>query len=218
MRDHEHAVLRDGEIGLERRHPDGKRALERERACSRARGRACRDVPGGRRRAAAARRQQAMQARDQPRASSLQPALHPRMLEHLAVDDELRDAARPARRRCSSIPSTPCCGSTRRSSTANAASRSRCPSQAGGSRDRRAPARTRRAPRPRFAPGASASMSAGSSTTGPRDTLMKYAVGFMSANSAAPTRWNVSSFSSGMVTTKSDSRSSVGMPTFLAPT
>jgi hypothetical protein len=47
----------------------------------------------------------------------------------------------------------------------------------------------------------------------PRETLMKYAVGFMRANAAAPTKWRVVASSNGIATTKSDSAYSVSWST-----
>ena len=56
-------------------------------------------------------------------------------------------------------------------------------------------------------PSLSASTSSASLTTGPRDALTNTAVGFISANSAAPNSPRVSSESGSMQTTKSASRS-----------
>ena len=62
-----------------------------------------------------------------------------------------------------------------------------------------------------------ASISAASSTMGPRATLMKYAVGRIRANCGAPTRWRVSSLSRQQTATKSAAASSVSRSTLRAP-
>ena len=63
----------------------------------------------------------------------------------------------------------------------------------------------------------SASISAASCTTGPRAVLMKYADGFIFANSAAPIRPCVRSSSRQFTDTKSDSASSVSRSTIVTP-
>ncbi len=63
----------------------------------------------------------------------------------------------------------------------------------------------------------SVSVSATSCTTGPRDVLMKYAVGFISPNSRAPINPRVVSSSKVLTETKSDSRIIVSMSVIVTP-
>ncbi len=78
---------------------------------------------------------------------------------------------------------------------------------------------------PAMAPASSAAMSAGSSTSAPRDVLMKKASGFIARNSAAPNMPAVSGVAGACTDTKSASRSrsrsdtlSTGKPESVAST
>ena len=70
---------------------------------------------------------------------------------------------------------------------------------------------------PPICPRISASVSAASRTHGPRDVLIKIAVGFMSASCAASIMCRVSRVSTTCRLTTSDSRSSVGRSTRVTP-